>query len=1150
MLLLWNPGEYELHLRVPVNNRRTINSPFAFLCQGVPLMSCARRSTVHVRVSATHMGETARRQYDTIRATGPGRRRGSSLSHIVDKLKRGAWPTTAENETHEILALSGEVGHNTGEQVFRLSFSRENVPVVLKVACSTRAVGVTFRIVAALFLAENQAGGPPATATATAAGPISSSSSSLPGAIDAAVALDDPTRRLLSAAVQAEKDGAAEAPAAPSGTPAEVLLLGTALEHVRSQWANNLHVDGPSAVGSQVLPSSTDALGELLPGTPLLSTDTVELEGEEDLLTDVDTDEDEIDVESWKSRSHGRHGGAVRTPSSTGGPLSTKSATDVDTAATEPSQGHLERSSSTGSLFGEYLKNTWRLPPLSVAGRHFREIRAHKNSDKPLRASAANLPPHATVAQPSLTSPTSTAGVWVDTSDVRDETLHIPGRIVVLRGVNLGGNVKLPMGVQSQQRTDWSQLKDPEYCANLSWVGRPFPLQEAHQHLSRLERWGFNCVRLLVTWEAIEHAGPGQYDTDYLDYVEEVVRLAGRYNLYVFVDPHQDVWSRMTGGSGAPAWTFEVAGLDVGNLEACEAAFTHGNTSPGDDPHHFPRMTWPQNYQRFAALHMFTLFFGGNDFAPHFMVGGGKPDGHGSVPIQEYLQSHFINAMMQVAQRVAKFTHVLGFDSFNEPSSGFIGLSLDKNPEQIIPPGKVFRPFDAMATAAGFPVRVKVANGVGMLTSSVVANPMGVSCWLAGHKDVWQAHGVWETRPGAGGRRQPVLLRPDYFTQQPMTGKPVSFFRDFLRPFMVRYISVLRTVLPRAILFGEGDAFGTKEFVWDPAIDGPNVVNATHWYDGATLFLRQYRDNFSIDTATSRPVFGKRRVRELHQRDLASIQNLPHTPAGRPIAIPTLLGEFGIPYDLNKKVGFRKGDFRAHIAALTLYYEIIDELLLSSTQWNYCAGKFCSSPCKCQQADWLQLCVYGVYRERETILVCHRVPTHTLKPIHADRHPTITDNSNEWGDQWNLEDLSIFSPDQQSEPFERNPDSGGRAVLGFCRPYAMFTAGMPVSMRFDQGTGIMEYVYLPSLLNFIDGDPSTATVVYVPHVQFAPSDMLAGKSAGDVDDFVGFDVEVSNGVFRSRPLDGRHLLYVWATEVGTSQEALEAIVVRVSRLAV
>lgn len=242
-------------------------------------------------------------------------------------------------------------------------------------------------------------------------------------------------------------------------------------------------------------------------------------------------------------------------------------------------------------------------------------------------------------------------------------------RRVLLRGVNCGGNCKLPVTPDgaTHLRQDYTQ----EMEASLSFVGRPFPLSEAREHLGRLQRWGFNCLRFLVNWEAVEHAGPGQYDYEYLEYVAEVVRMAGEYGLYVFIDPHQDVWSRMTGGSGAPSWTLRVAGLDIDALEHTGAAFTHA-THP-DGPAHFPMMSWPQNYQRFAAAHMFTLFFGGNDFAPEFMVRRAQSEGGGEEPIQDYLQRHYIDSMKEIAKRIAHLPNVVGFDSFNEPSAGFIG---------------------------------------------------------------------------------------------------------------------------------------------------------------------------------------------------------------------------------------------------------------------------------------------------------------------------------------------------------------------------------------------------------------------------------------------------------------------------------------------
>jgi len=138
------------------------------------------------------------------------------------------------------------------------------------------------------------------------------------------------------------------------------------------------------------------------------------------------------------------------------------------------------------------------------------------------------------------------------------------GRNLILRGVNLGGSSKVPFGPGGA-----THIREGFYNhRNVSFVGRPFPLEEADEHFSRLRTWGLTFLRLLVTWEAIEHAGPGLYDEEYLDFVHEIVRKAGDHGLRLFIDPHQDVWSRMSGGDGAPGWTFDVwrrwgSGVDV-----------------------------------------------------------------------------------------------------------------------------------------------------------------------------------------------------------------------------------------------------------------------------------------------------------------------------------------------------------------------------------------------------------------------------------------------------------------------------------------------------------------------------------------------------------------------------------------------------------
>jgi hypothetical protein len=116
------------------------------------------------------------------------------------------------------------------------------------------------------------------------------------------------------------------------------------------------------------------------------------------------------------------------------------------------------------------------------------------------------------------------------------------GRVLLMRGVNLCGASKLPTSPYpgSTHLYDEGLFWDHR---NVSFLGRPFPLEDAAEHFGRLHAWGLTFVRLLVPWESLEHAGPGQYDEEYIDYLIKIIEMMPKYGIKCFIDPHQDAVS-------------------------------------------------------------------------------------------------------------------------------------------------------------------------------------------------------------------------------------------------------------------------------------------------------------------------------------------------------------------------------------------------------------------------------------------------------------------------------------------------------------------------------------------------------------------------------------------------------------------------------
>ena len=484
------------------------------------------------------------------------------------------------------------------------------------------------------------------------------------------------------------------------------------------------------------------------------------------------------------------------------------------------------------------------------------------------------------------------------------------GRTIWLRGCNVSGSSKVPY-IPNGETWKKDALQDPE---KVSFVGRPFPLETADEHLDRLSSWGFNLIRLVITWEAIEHAGPGIYDEEYLAYLRKIIKKCEERGIWVYLDPHQDVWSRWTGGDGAPAWTLEKIGIRLDRIFATGAALTHQEMG---DP--LPKMMWPTNYNRYAAATMFTLFFAGNTYAPACTIDGQSA--------QDWLQERYIAAFRHCYRRLKDCKAIIGWGAMNEPHQGFIEYKdLSGLENNSIALGPIPSAFQAMAAASGHPMHIPIykTSILGTrITGTQTINSQGLSLFQDGYTCPWKTAGVWEEKKGT-----PVLLKKDYFATY--QGRKVHFTEDFLKPFIKKFRERMTEVNPGSFIFIEGIPNG-KHPSWHKE-DGPGAVHAFHWYDGATLFSKTFNPYISVRADNRKLVLGKQAVLDSFIDQLA--EDIAWARESMNNA-PCLLGEFGLPFDLFNKKAYTTGNYRRHIQALDMYYTAIERLFLHATIWNY-----------------------------------------------------------------------------------------------------------------------------------------------------------------------------------------------------------------------
>lgn len=117
------------------------------------------------------------------------------------------------------------------------------------------------------------------------------------------------------------------------------------------------------------------------------------------------------------------------------------------------------------------------------------------------------------------------------------------GRYVFLHGVNVSGSDKFPAN-DDPCMTDSVPCQFTLGKVRPTYVGKPFPLEDADRHFRQLKELGFNVIRLTLNWEGIQPESPDSFDEEYLNYIQKIVEKANEYNIYVLLDMHQDIFSR------------------------------------------------------------------------------------------------------------------------------------------------------------------------------------------------------------------------------------------------------------------------------------------------------------------------------------------------------------------------------------------------------------------------------------------------------------------------------------------------------------------------------------------------------------------------------------------------------------------------------
>jgi len=722
------------------------------------------------------------------------------------------------------------------------------------------------------------------------------------------------------------------------------------------------------------------------------------------------------------------------------------------------------------------------------------------------------------------------------------------GRYLHLRGANVGGSTKVPLFLEGGE--------GPE--RPFTYIGRPFPEEEADKWFAQLRDLGFNSIRLLWMWEAVYPDNPFEPDEEFLDYFDRIIAKAGDYGIYVMINCHENLWSRhlfslynenapgkkgdldnmlwslfppytdRVSGDGAPLWatklclpeknfdspnygTFNllgtlgkdqdgIPGSDVIFLLKLALPLLGFDVPPGllDDledklPEPFPITDtavflpwtfWGLNVPLSIDMERcYAAFFAGDKVYPnvwideegnHLTLDKDEEPPEGAKTIKDFLQDNFSSAWVEIAKRVKKYPHVIGYDIQNEPPGVFILLTAVSAYFQLGLDGAIQSALQGLLPMQ-IPVNFALPNEPEIddeLTATCddscarqrevceqanLDQPQSVDCQAVENDCETYCEGLVGTLAGYSGANTAgnkiyyllkflELLPPDTSdaTKEAWGFKDADLFavaalntgfgKNYLQPIYEKVGQAIQQEDPEAIIWIEPSAAletllgGGLGGYWEQSMTRPKglnqVVYSPHWYPdiypsvGFNMPSREFAEE------------------EFKFRDYtASLQSAIRGAAYSLSNVPVVFGEFGTYWNFRylgddpETPGYeqsREHDYRISAEIMDNFYESFESLFLSNVNWCY-----------------------------------------------------TTDNDPQYGDRWNKEDFSII--DENGEP---------RGEEAWQRPYPRVLSGKPVSMHFysplhyfDPHKGKVNPEREFDLV-FESKETDAPTILYVPKAQY------------------------------------------------------------------